>query len=324
MQSSMFNLRVPLPARGEVFLMNTLTEAQLIVSSDVAALLDQPLDRDGLWIVGAEKREAVDALLDNGFLVPNREHDRMALDRHLARVKSDNTELHITILTTLQCNFACDYCFQGDHGDYNKFAEKMSLETAEKVAVWIERELERVRPQYLTLMFFGGEPLLNLPVMYYLAERLSLPAKAFGVEQRITIITNGLLLSREIVDRLLPYGLKGVKITLDGDREMTNRMRRLRGGQGTFDRIIENVKAVADRVGIAIGGNFDEQSADSYPALLDFLKAQPFADKLVKVNFKPIVRAPESKPALKGLLPLIPVSADGKPLKPLNGTCMTS
>ena len=323
MQSSMFNLRVPLAGRDEVFLMNTLTDAQLVVSSDVAALLDQELDRDGLWIVGSDKREAIDVLAENGFLVPSREHDRETLDRHLARVKSDATELHITILTTLQCNFACDYCFQGDHGDYNKSAEKMSLETAQKVALWVERELNRVRPEHLTLMFFGGEPLLNLPVMYYLAERLHRSARELGVEQRISIITNGLLLSREIVDRLLPFGLKGVKITLDGDREMHNRMRPLRGGQGTFDRIVENLRAVADRVGIAIGGNFDEQSADSYPALLDFLKEQEFADKLVKVNFKPIVRAPESKPGPKGMLPLIPVSANGTPLKPLNGTCMT-
>ena len=41
MQQSMFNLRVPLPARGEVFLMNTLTDAQLIVSPDVVDLLDR-------------------------------------------------------------------------------------------------------------------------------------------------------------------------------------------------------------------------------------------------------------------------------------------
>ena len=44
MQSSMFNLRVPLTARDEVFLMNTLTDAQLVVSSDVAALLDRTPD----------------------------------------------------------------------------------------------------------------------------------------------------------------------------------------------------------------------------------------------------------------------------------------
>ena len=41
MQQSMFNVRVPLADRGEVFLMNTLTDAQLIVSDDIAGMLDR-------------------------------------------------------------------------------------------------------------------------------------------------------------------------------------------------------------------------------------------------------------------------------------------
>ena len=74
----------------------------------------------------------------------------------------------------------------------------------------------------------------------------------------INVITNGLLLTEEVVDRLIPCGLNGIKVTLDGDHDTHNRMRPLRGGQGTFDRIIENVKRVADRCNISIGGNFDE------------------------------------------------------------------
>ena len=104
------------------------------------------------------------------------------------------------------------------------------------------------------------------------------------------MITNGLLLTPEVVDRLVPCGLRGVKITLDGDKHTHDRMRPLRGGQGTFDRIIDNIRKVADRTKISIGGNFDESSVDSFPALLDFLKEQEFADKLIKVNFKPVVR----------------------------------
>jgi uncharacterized protein len=146
-----------------------------------------------------------------------------------------------------------------------------------------------------------------------------------------------------------------VKITLDGDRCTHNRMRPLRGGQGTFDRIIDNIRRVSGRVGVAIGGNFDESSVDSYPALLEYLKQQPFAGELVKVNFKPIVRnggyggppapsAVASEPAFepmsagrdgavsadsapraaKRVLALTPVGPDGVPRKPLNGTCMTS
>ena len=131
-----------------------------------------------------------------------------------------------------------------------------------------------MRPEKFVLTFFGGEPLLNLPVMYYLAERLWAATQARGVKQITSIITNGLLLTEEVVDRLVPFGLKGVKITLDGDRDTHNRMRPLRGGQGTFDRIIENMRRIAGKCQIAIGGNFDDSSVDSYPALLEFLKSR--------------------------------------------------
>jgi uncharacterized protein len=170
------------------------------------------------------------------------------------------------------------------------------------------------------LTLFGGEPLLNLPVCYFLAEQCYALCQARGVQQDISIITNGLLLTPEVVDRLNPYGLMGVKITLDGDRETHNRMRPLRGRQGTFDRIIDNLRKVHMKVPITIGGNFDEASADSYPALLAFLREQEFADQIVKINFKPIIKAPE--PATpKGVIPLTAVGGNGKPL---NGTCMTT
>jgi len=174
-----------------------------------------------------------------------------------------------------------------------------------------------VRPQKFVMAFFGGEPLLNLPVMYHLAERCHAMCEERGIPQLVNVITNGLLLTREVVERLVPYGLNGVKITLDGDRDTHNRMRPLRGRQGTFDRIIENVRAVADLVPITIGGNFDESSVDSYPHLLDFLKEQEFADKIAKINFKPIIKGATTP---KGIIPLTVVTDD----KPLNGTCMTS
>ena len=217
----------------------------------------------------------------------------------------------MTVLTTLQCNFACDYCFQGDHGDYNKFAERCRSKRPPGWRDWTERELDRVHPEQLDAdllrrraaaesaghVLLGGAPVASA-------------TQARGVRMLINVITNGLLLTEEIVDRLNPCGLNGIKVTLDGDRDAHNRLRPLRGGQGTFDRIIENVRRVADRCNISIGGNFDESSVDSYPALLDFLQQQDFADKLVKVKFKPIIRNPEPEQP-KGVLSLTPVGANG-------------
>ncbi len=315
MQPSLFNVRVPLP-QDEVFLMNTLSDAQIIVSGDVATLIDRVGAGDAADT--PEERDAVALLTEHGFLVASREAERQDLDRYITGVKHDSTELNVTVLTTLQCNFACDYCFQGDHGDYNERAERMSMDTAIRVAEWIERELDRVRPERLVLTFFGGEPLLNVPVMYYLAERLSSASTARGVRQAVNIITNGLLLTPEVVDRMAPLGLNGIKVTLDGDRDVHNRMRPLRGGQGTFDRIIDNIRRVADKCHIAVGGNFDESSVASFPALLEYLKEQDFAPKLSKVFFKPIVRT--EPVSAKGIIPLTPVAAKDA----FKGTCMTS
>ncbi len=318
MQPSMFNVQVPVKDTDDVFLMNTLSDAQLLVSTDVSQLLER-IARGETHFDGDE-RDTIDTLIENGFVVESRDEERRALGEYFTNVREDTDQMKVTVLTTLQCNFACDYCFQGDHGDYNKFAAKMTLDDARKVALWIEQRLDEVKPGKFHLTLFGGEPLLNLPVGYYLAERTHALCAERGIPQSVSVITNGLLLTPEVVDRLLPYGLYGVKITLDGDRDTHNRMRPLRGRQGTFDRIIENVRRVAPKVPITIGGNFDESSWESYPALLQFLKEQEFADRIVKINFKPIIKSPEPE-VPKGVIPLTVVGANNKPLA---GTCMTS
>jgi uncharacterized protein len=335
MQSSLFNVRVPLADVGsqDVFLMNTFTDAQLVVGPEVASLIDRLAEGaapDALAALTADEREALSTLAEHGFVVESRANERQRLEAFFRDVRDGDEQLRVTVLTTLQCNFACDYCIQGDHGDYNRTAAKMSMESAGKVASWIESRMDTTRASSFVLTFFGGEPLLNLPVMYFMAERLWKSSRERHVDMQINVITNGLLLTPDVVDRLEPFGLNGIKITLDGDRDTHNRMRPLRGGQGTFDKIIANIRKVAGRCSISLGGNFDESSVASYPALLDYLAAQDFAPHLSRVAFKPVIRdVMAAVTAGLGKMPgaggtkfigLTPVS-DGKPL---NGTCMTS
>ena len=321
MRPSMFNKQVLLAGGNDVFLMNTFTDSQLVVSRDVVDLLDRVETTPGLpAALDDTERSALRDLTEHGFIVKDRETEWAALDRFFHDVREDTSELRVTALTTLQCNFACDYCVQGDHGDHNARAEKMSTETTRLLCEWVEMKLDELGSSQFALTFFGGEPLLNQPVMFETAERLWRATRDRGIEMRINIITNGLLLTPDVVDRLEPFGLNNVKITLDGERQTHDRMRPLRGGQGTFDRIIDNIRRVAHRCNISIGGNFDEDTVDSYPALLDFLEAQEFADSLVKVAFKPIIRD-RPAPTPPGSIPLTMVGVDNKPL---GGACMTS
>jgi len=320
MKPSAFNVRVPL-ASGEVFLMNTLTDAQAVVSNDVVELLDR-LDAgtaDPAAVAPADEH-ALKALAENGFLVRHDSSERAALESYFVAFRDDPSQLRVTILTTLQCNFACHYCYQGDHAGAGRTADRMSIDTAAKVAAWIASRVEEVQPRRLVLTFFGGEPLLNVPAIFEIAGRLSKHTAARDVAQSVNIITNGLLLTPGLVEAMLPLGLTGVKVTLDGDRDTHDRMRPLRGGQGTFDRIIENVRRVAPLVPITIGGNFDADTADRYPALLDFLKRQEFAARINKVAFKPVIR-PAAAEVPAGVIPLQPVDSNGRPP---GGGCMTA
>src|SRR5262245_12629795 len=109
MRPSMFNVQVPVADGTEVFLMNTFSDAQILVSPDVPTLIDR-IAR-GADRFNDEERETVDALIENGFLVESLETEKAALNEFFHNLREDTEQLRVTVLTTLQCNFACDYCF---------------------------------------------------------------------------------------------------------------------------------------------------------------------------------------------------------------------
>ena len=80
MHPSIFNVRVPLADRNEVFLMNTFTDAQLIVSRDVSDLLDRV--GHGTFELADDERDAFGVLAENGFITESRESDRRAIEKY--------------------------------------------------------------------------------------------------------------------------------------------------------------------------------------------------------------------------------------------------
>jgi len=162
------------------------------------------------------------------------------------------------------------------------------------VIEWILDKMADVKPEVLRLAFYGGEPLLNKKVMFYMSRKLSRETVKRDVELEISLITNGVLLDDPLVDSLIPYGLKGIKVTLDGDEEAHNRNRPFKNGKGTFNRILSNLSKIKGKVGLNIGGNYDNSNIGSIPGLLDKLVELGFSGALGEVSFKPIFTGIES------------------------------
>jgi uncharacterized protein len=90
------------------------------------------------------------------------------------------------------------------------------------------------------------------------------------------------------VEDLVGYGLKGVKVTLDGSREHHDRKRPFKNGRGSFDTIVQNILQAVDSIDVDVGCNFDEENIESFPELLEYLQQLGLAAKLHAIRFKPI------------------------------------
>ena len=116
----------------------------------------------------------------------------------------------------------------------------------------------------LSVTWYGGEPTLYLDMIEALSAQLRDACERRGAQYLpATIITNGYLLTEKTAQRLKAAGIEEAQVTLDGDRDTHNRRRPLKGGVGTFDRILENVAASRDILKIQIRINVDRSNADT-------------------------------------------------------------
>lgn len=196
-----------------------------------------------------------------------------------------------TVVLTLDCNLACPYCFE-DHFRGN-FA--MTDATADELVAYVERE-QIGKGRDVSINFYGGEPLMAVPMLKNIAGRLMAAAQTAGTKFSCSMVTNGTLLTRAVVEELLPFALTAAQITLDGPPEIHDQQRPFASGSGSFATIIANLKVVCDLITLKPGGNFSQENYREFPAMLDHLLDAGIDPKKVDpVQFAPI--RPKSGPS---------------------------
>ena len=136
------------------------------------------------------------------------------------------------------CNLRCDYCFAAT-GDFGTGRKLMTFETGKKAIDFLLRE--SAGRKNLELDFFGGEPLMNFDVVKQIVEYAREEEKKVGKTIRFTITTNGMLLTEDKMD-FINNEMSNVVLSIDGRKEVNDRMRKRVDGRGSYDRIIENFK----------------------------------------------------------------------------------
>ncbi len=282
MRSSKFNIFIPsFPNEGEFLVFNTFTDSRVIVNEELKKAMERAEEKLPL---NGNEINYLNQLQGLGIMVDDNIDEDRELQYWFHKFRYDPSTLSVTVLTTYACNLRCTYCFQeGFH-----FPSSMNRKTSLRVIRWISEKLRTLSPLTLELVFYGGEPLLNPKAVRLISKEMSELTQQMGIQLNISIITNGFLLNGELIDFLLPFGLKEVKVTLDGDREAHDAKRPHQNGEGTFDTILGNLLQLKGKIAISIGGNFDDSNRESMPRLLDLLEDHGFNEHVKRVGFKPI------------------------------------
>lgn len=266
------------PTLGEYLLFNSLNQSMVVVNQELKEAMGRLGSDEGVW-EGAE--EHLGTLEELGILVADGEDESQTASRQFDRLRHDDSAFRAVILTTYGCNFQCSYCIEeGIKADI-----KMDQETSDTTVNWLIAEMEERQSSALYVDFYGGEPLLNVQAIERISASLQNYAAEHGIAFHATATTNGALLSEGLVDQLVGCGVRGVRVTLDGDREAHNRNRPFKGGRGSFDTIMANLMAVADKIQVRINTNVNWENIDSIPRLLDYLEERDLIGKIDMISF---------------------------------------
>ena len=140
------------------------------------------------------------------------------------------------------CNLACRYCF-AEEGEYHGRRALMSYETGKQALDFLIANSGSRRN--LEVDFFGGEPLMNWDVVKQLVAYGREQEKLHDKHFRFTLTTNGVLLNDEIME-FANKEMDNVVLSIDGRKEVHDRMRPFRKGAGSYDLIVPKFQKFAE------------------------------------------------------------------------------
>lgn len=143
------------------------------------------------------------------------------------------------------CNLACKYCFAGE-GEYHGERGMMTLEVGKAAIDFLIKNSGNRKN--IEVDFFGGEPLMNFEVVKGVVDYARSKEKEANKNFRFTMTTNGVLLNDEIID-YLNENMYNVVLSLDGRKEVNDKMRPTRNGKGSYDVILPKFKELVEKRG---------------------------------------------------------------------------
>lgn len=205
---------------------------------------------------GAESAEALVTGLSNRFseqeitetvrelLALELVNDGRPLTDEIGTRRVDQFPLTTVVLNVnTGCNLSCTYCYKEDL-DIPSAGRKMELQTAiDSVEMLLRESPDEDR---YTVVFFGGEPLSNRPLIEAMVDYCERRFATLGKKVEFVMTTNATLLTDDIIDWLNAHRF-GLSVSMDGPKAIHDKNRITVGGQGTYDVVRRKALRLLER-----------------------------------------------------------------------------
>ena len=191
------------------------------------------------------------------------------------------------------CNLACRYCF-AEEGEYHGRRALMSFEVGKAALDFLIANSGSRRN--LEVDFFGGEPLLNFDVVKRLVAYGREQEKLHDKKFRFTLTTNGVLLDDEVME-FANQEMANVVLSIDGRKEVHDKMRPFRKGAGSYELIVPKFQKLAESRNqdrYYVRGTFTHHNLDFSKDVLHLADLG-----FRQISVEPVVAQPEDDYALQ-------------------------
>jgi len=213
-------------------------------------------------------------LINRGYITSLTKDKEFLFIQKLCKALNDKQKdnINITIMPTYNCNFRCEYCFEGDlQKEAEILSKTMSTDTINAVFSQIDKFIKEGK-KINNICLFGGEPLLK--ANYDIVEDICNKANIRNID--ITCISNGYDLDK-FIDLIKKFNFKYTQITIDGVGKEHDKRRYLANKKGTFDTIIKNVElGLKNGLNIVLRTNVNQKNIDSIDKVMKLYKDKGF------------------------------------------------
>ena len=240
---------LPFEHRGKRYVFNVLTKQCI----------------EGSLPASARAQEGYDDLIRAQFLIPDNRDECAYYNQISALMRAYNRKKGIpgyTILPTFACNARCIYCYEE--------GMKQVTMTPDIVEQTIRFILDTHEGKKIKIKWFGGEPLLGERTIDRICEAL----RDAGLEYRSSMISNGSLITPEIVEKMKnDWKLKHIQISMDGAEEDYITRKHYHANHDYYHKVMQAVSLLSKAgITVIIRCNVDEENWERIPRFLDDLK----------------------------------------------------